>query len=318
MPSNQRWTTTPVALAAIALCAVVGGCDTFNPPPAQLDALLTLERTDGEPTSDALRALSRDIVSYLAVKGLTAENARVTYDKVKKLYHFEVVGREPLPAPLLDQVTAAIAASDKDKSWKAQISVAKLDELDGMMKTKEREFPVEMQWKNAKVGAYVANVTTMDLLSNLRAGGERPMRMVSCMLLFSAEKAMPKLEGTFEERYGKSIQGNSSYLMKDRVFLAPYEVAFDEPRLVKKFEEAPTVKDGMLAFEMSTSMEGGLIDGGSQGSMDISGKIQGKCERALKDGFPDVAAAIERGRLLSSVKAIGPARKIALVVAAKK
>lgn len=315
-----------LALAAVAatLSALLTGCEYAKPAPAQLDALLTLDPKAGDQSDKVhLRDLAGNIAGYLAIAGIDSKNARVRFDETKKTYHFEVFGKQPIPQALLDQVAKGLNASEKDRSWPAKVEVLPWPHLDTLSGGKERNFTVRANWKDADIDTYVMRPRGLGYLPSMGAG-IREKKTALCMLSFKPEPPLPKLEGTVEQFYGKDLENDRFAVLRrtvgpDHVFTAPHEVTFDEPELAKAFREAPIAKDDKLMFQFAVLEDVNVLDlaGGKSPAMDLDGATQKKCEAELHQKYPALVKIMRRAAMLSQVKAIGPARMIALPVQAK-
>jgi hypothetical protein len=317
-----------LATTAAALSALLAGCDKVKPPPIQLEALLTLEPKAGNQSDKQhLRDLAGSIVGYLGLEGIDSKNARVTFDESNQTYHFEIFGRLPIPPALLEQVAKGLNPLEKDRSWPAKVEVAPLAHLDTLLGSKERNFKVRANWKDVKIDAYVIRspnpgfaMPSADPLGN----GPREPKTALCMLSFTPQPALPTLEGTVEQFYGKA-QENDPYALLRRhappghVFSASYEVTFDEPALAKAFEEAPMAKDGKLMFQFAVIEDANVLDfaGSDSAPMDMGGVTQQKCGTKLNEKYPALARIISRVAQIDQVKSFGPARMIALPAPAK-
>ena len=128
---------------AATLAILVTGCDAFKPPPAQLQAVLTLDAGAGDQNNrQQLRSLADNIVRYLDIKGIDNKNARVAFDEVSKSYRFELFGKQAIPRELLEQVAKGLDPLDVNRSWSASVKVDPLEHFDALLETKERDFPV--------------------------------------------------------------------------------------------------------------------------------------------------------------------------------
>lgn len=316
-----------LALSAAALFLLLAGCE-YAKPPAQLEALLTLEPGAGDQSDKVqLRALADSIVGYLGLAGIDSKNARVRFDEAKKAYYFEVYGKQPVPKALLDQVAKGLNPLDKDRSWPAKVEVAPLDHLDTLLGSKERNFPVRASWKDAQIDAYVVRAPdlgyAMPTLDPTGAPKSAP-KTALCMLSFKPEPALPKLEGTMEEFYGKSDDNDPHAqlrrrVMADRVLSAPHQVTFDEPELAKAFKEGAMAKDGKLMFQFAVLEDVNVLDfaGSKTAPMDLGGHTKQQCQSELIKHYPALSKIMDKVALLEHVKAFGPARMIALPLAGK-
>jgi hypothetical protein len=309
-----------LAATAAALSTVLSGCKYTEPLPAQLEAQLTLAPQAGAPREKAhLRLLADRIVDYLNLAGIDSKNARVRFDETRKAYYFEVFGRQPVARALLEQVAKGLNPLDRDRSWPANVEVAALAHLDTLLGGKERNFAVRASWKGAAIDAYVIQMPG----AGFAMPGSAP-KTALCMLSFVPEPAFPKLEGTFEQVYGKTQVDDNYALMRrhalpDQVFSAPYQVSFDEPELAKAFKEAPMAKDGKLMFQFAVLEDVNVLDfvGDKAAPMDFDGATQKKCVAELSAKYPALAGIIDRVSMLEQVKAFGPARIIPVPLPAK-
>jgi hypothetical protein len=314
-----------LALPAVAatLSALLTGCEYAKPAPAQLDALITLDpKAGGQSDKVHLRDLAGNIAGYLAIAGIDSKNARVRFDETKKTYHFEVFGKQPIPQALLEQVAKGLNASEKDRSWPAKVEVLPWPHLDTLLGGKERNFTVRANWKDANIDAYVIRPPRLGYLPSADPRGAKKTAL--CMLSFKPEPPLPKLEGTVEQFYGKELENDRFAVLRrtvgpDHVFTAPHEVTFDEPELAQAFKEAPIAKDDKLMFQFAVLEDVNILDFADSKSpaMDLDGATQKKCEAELNQKYPALVKIMRRAAMLSQVKAIGPARMIALPLQSK-
>lgn len=311
---------------AATLVMLLAGCDAFTPPPAQLQAVLTLEAGAGDQgDTKQRRDLTDQIVQFLGIKGIDNKNARVRFDEASKTYHFEIFGKQQIAQALLEQVAKGVKPLEVDRSWSANVKVAPLEHLDKLLGSKERSFPVRASWKNADIDTYVIQTPALGFaMPTISPTGEmvREPKTALCMLSFKPEPALPKLEGTVDEVYGispDSVQAQlARRLQAGQVMSVPHDVTFDDATLADVFKDAPMAKDGKLMFQFAMLNDVNVLEfGGKEPAMDMGGHTQAKCVAALAEKHPKLAAIIDKMALLENIKSFGPARMIALPVPAK-
>ena len=312
--------------AAVTLATLAAGCDAFKPGPAQLQTLLTLDADAGDQHNEQqLRSLADKIIRYLDIKGIDARNARVSFDESSKTYRFEIFGKQAISRTLLEQVAKAVDPLQMNRSWSANVKVDPQERLDELLGTKERSFAVRASWKSVAIDTYVVQIPGLgSIIPTIGPTGDivRPPKTAHCMLSFSPEPALPKLEGTVEQVYGSTQESRAVQLVlrlqPGQAVGVPHEVTFDEPSLAEAFKEAPLAKDGKLMFQFAQLDDVNVLDfNDGKPALDMGGATQQKCLAELTEKHPALATLVEKMALLESIKSFGPARMIALPVPAK-
>jgi hypothetical protein len=136
MPNRSTPFHSLIQTVVVGGCVLLGGCDLFGDPPTQLEAEITVVRELRDKD-----ALVKNMVEYLALKGLPETQFRlVPSDGKANTYSLRLVGKEAIPATLLEQLATGLAAAGKERTWSAKLSVDAPAELDQFLKTKQRPF----------------------------------------------------------------------------------------------------------------------------------------------------------------------------------
>jgi hypothetical protein len=302
----------------VILSTALASCGWFSDPPTQLESAMTVSAVATDKKDREV--LLGEVLQYLAVGGLSFEQARVVYDDQTKRNLFRVVGKEALAPALLQQIANRLAGYGAERNWHARLVIDDSEHaLDKLLKTSKREFDIALNWGQADIDAYVVREMASPYPSIESMTQSQP-KTVLCMLSFRPKESLPDLEYSLADVMAANGEQTTSDAVADRMTKQmmdmfknmgseiAHQLTFEAPLLDSSFGQDVRIKDGKLMFKYASIESTTVFDPTTAGApMDFGGSAHRDCERRLEADFPSVNRRFVQREFFNRVEAFAPA-----------